>query len=353
MAALTKWRTRHEDSGYILQRNAPLTRATVARLRMRRGHMIFKWVKGHSGHPGNDAADKLAAIGSEKAVGESLSGSLTIPPALRLSGAKLQAVTQKLAYRAIRTRRDKEVDPRPRTVANLDRITSGIQAAYGVSLCDETIWKSFRSRHVSREASQYLWMATHDAYMIGSHWLRPNMSDELRDREICKICGERESMTHIVFECEAIGQQTIWRLLQQTWELTGEEWKPPSWGTTFGAACAVFKASGGSRKTHVESLWCIMCIEALHLIWKLRCERIIRNEGAQFTENEVVNRFYATMESRLNLDRRTAAVSKKGKKALRPQEVEMIWMPVIEKGNELPLKWVVDCGVLVGIKRGR
>ncbi|TFK92560.1 ribonuclease H-like protein [Polyporus arcularius HHB13444] len=349
MFALTKWRSQHEDTGYILQKNAGLTRTTIARLRMRKAHTVFRWVRGHSGHSRNEEADRLAALGAEKESRDDLN--LDIPDELKVSGAKLQAISQKLAYRAIRKRKDALVKPRPSAVANIDRITCGIQGAFDVQVQEASIWVSFRSRHVARPVSQFLWMAVHDGYMIGKYWLRPSMAADLQQRATCAICGECETMTHIIFECGAVGQERIWNLLKTLWTLTKAKWHEPSWGVTFGAACAVFKTEDGARKTAIEHLWCILCSEALHLIWKMRCERVIQREGKEFTEPEVTNRFYATMESRLSLDRRTAAMAR-GKRALKSSDVVKIWSPVIENIQNLPLKWVTDSGVLVGIKRG-
>ncbi len=350
MDSLSKWRRKQEDTGYILQRNADLTRATIASIRAKPAHTIFKWVKGHSDDPGNEAADRLAAIGAEKPAGDQLC--IDIPPAYRVTGAKLQSMSQKLAYHAIRVRKSAKVNSRPRADANMDRILTGIQAAFGIQIHEATVWTSLRSKHVTRTVSQFMWMAIHDGYMTGTHWLRPNMSAELQARAVCNICGENETLTHITLECNAKGQELAWNLLKDLWSHTGAVWHEPTWGTTFGAACATFKTDGGGRRTATEHLWCILCTETLHLIWRLRCERVIQNEGTEFTENEIRNRFYAALESRLNLDRRTAAMAK-GKRALRPLEVERIWLPILDDSENLPPKWVIDSGVLVGIRRGR
>ncbi len=350
MNSLTKWRQRHEDTGYILQKNTDLTRTAIASYRMRKAHTLFRWVKGHNGHPRNDAADGLAVAGAAMEDADQLN--LGVPARFNVTGAKLQAISQGLAYRAMSSRKNVSVLPRPRATANLDRISCGIHAAYGTEIHDSAIWKSLRTRHVSRQATQFMWMAIHDGYMIGNHWLRPKMSAELQERATCSICGECETMSHVVLNCDAIGQRTVWRLLRQTWQLTGKQWHDPNWGTTFGAACAVFRTDKGTRLPATEQLWCILCTEALHLIWKLRCERVIQRGGEEFTENEVTNRYYSTMDSRLSLDRRTAAMAK-GKRSLKPQDVERIWRPVLENADNLPPKWVTNSGVLVGIKRGR
>ncbi|KAI1792646.1 hypothetical protein LXA43DRAFT_887218 [Ganoderma leucocontextum] len=134
--------------------------------------------------------------------------------------------------------------------------------------------------------------------------------------------------------------------------MTGVPWKDPDWGTALGAGCAVFMTDGGARKSSVESLWTILWSESVHLVWKLRCERVIRNEGADFSDQEIENRWYAAIDRRLTLDRRTSVLNR-SKKGLTASKVSQIWGPIIENFSNLPTGWVGNSGVLVGIKRGR
>ena len=349
MDGATKLRQRHEDEGYITQGNAHLSRAIVAGLRQRRAPTAFKWVKGHSGHPMNEAADSLAGNATGKERPDDLA--IVTPRELTLTGAKLPCITQKLAYRAIRSIKERSLVKRPRTETNLQNIASELTENFSVSQPSSTIWNALKSQHMTREASYFYWMAIHDAYMIGNQWLRPKMPDELKERAMCRTCGNVESMDHVLFRCDAPGQQLVWKLLEDLWSHTGLPWHEPGWGA-LGAGCAVIKTEEGLRRPESEALWTILCSEAAHLVWKLRCERVIRNEGVDFTEQEIRNRWHTTMDRRLTLDRRTSVLAK-GKKDLQPGMVERIWFPVIEGNLDLPPEWVTNSEVLVGIKRGR
>ncbi|EPQ53497.1 ribonuclease H, partial [Gloeophyllum trabeum ATCC 11539] len=53
-----------EDKGWINVSNAPFFQAAAYQLRRRSAATHFQWIKGHSGHPGNEAADALAKEGA-------------------------------------------------------------------------------------------------------------------------------------------------------------------------------------------------------------------------------------------------------------------------------------------------
>ncbi|TBU61897.1 hypothetical protein BD310DRAFT_779297, partial [Dichomitus squalens] len=186
-----------EAEGYIGKKNVDITRAVVAALRSRKAPVSFKWVKGHSGHTRNEGADRLADLGVKKHAPDEVD--LAIPADLRLTGAKLQALTQRLAYKAIMNRKEGKLVPRPKTTRNLDMIQAGIEDACQVQVTKQSIWKSLmNSKVITREARRFMWMSIHDAYMIGPNWLKDNMSEEQKSRATCGVCNELESMTHIL-----------------------------------------------------------------------------------------------------------------------------------------------------------
>ncbi|EJF63491.1 hypothetical protein DICSQDRAFT_55889 [Dichomitus squalens LYAD-421 SS1] len=306
--SLTRNKGKREAEGFLRQSNDALIRAIYAKIRERKARTAIKLVKSQDGHIGSQNAKKLAREGAKKMVADVVP--TTVDPKWVVSGASLSAMTQKLAYHVIRTRKQASTRPRPRTVVNLELVREGLQEAFGVDKTEAEIWKSIRSKHISGMCAQFLWKTLHDVYMVGKHWLREGMPEEYQDRGICAVCNNIESMDHILFRCEAPGQAEIWEELKKLWTTTGLPWKAPDWGTALGAGCAVFKTEGGARRPPMEALWAILWSESVHLIWKLRCERVIQRDGAIHDKSAVRNAWYATIERRLTLDRRTSVLAK-------------------------------------------
>ncbi|KAH9886323.1 hypothetical protein C8Q73DRAFT_658592 [Cubamyces lactineus] len=352
MEALTRYRAKHEDSGFITTKNGPLISVTIAALRNRRAHTAFNWVKGHNGHPRNEGADKLAGLAAEKENEGEAELPAVVPERLRVSGAMLWTLSQKLAYIAIRQKKSTNTPPRPSTIANLEVIEDELEVACNFKVRREAVWLSLRKRDVTRECRQFMWKTIHDAFMTGRHWLRSSMPDQLRERATCKVCLETESLDHILFRCNARGRERIKELLEELWSHTKTQWPGFNWGTALGVACVVFKSEDDKRLTNRERLWTILATKSVYLIWKLRCERVIQNDGREFTDVEVENKWFATINRRLALDRWATAPFLE-KRAKSPEEVATTWGEILENANGLPPNWVGDGGVLVGIKRGR
>ncbi|KAI0632941.1 hypothetical protein C8Q77DRAFT_1218360 [Trametes polyzona] len=348
MEALTRHREKHEQTGFIETKNGELMRIVIAALRARKAQTAFKWVKGHNGHPRNEGADRLAGEGAETEQETHLN--LQIPDHLNVTGAQLLHTTQKLAYRAIRRRKSEAVEERAGTKANLETIMGDLEDICNFQVKQKTIWTAIRKRDVTRECRQFIWKAIHDGFMVGRHWLRPSMSDTLRERATCKICLELDSLDHILFRCKCNERTVVTSLLEKLWSKTKTQWPGLLWGTTMGAPCVRFETSDGERLLTKERLWTILATETSYLIWKLRCERVIQREGASLTATEIENRWYATIDRRLSIDRRATAPFLE-KRALDPATVEATWYCVLENVDELPPNWVGDSGVLVGIRR--
>ena len=104
MKSVMTWRKKHEDAGYILQKNTPETRALVLALHERKAATLFRWVKGHDGHEGNGMADRLAGEGAQKTEADNID--TLIPQHWRISSCKLSSITQKNCLPGNQTNQD-------------------------------------------------------------------------------------------------------------------------------------------------------------------------------------------------------------------------------------------------------
>ena len=332
---------KHEDHGYIGTANAPLICKMVANLRQRPQDTYFKWVKGHKGHELNEGADKLAGLGARKSTADELD--LEIPATLKVTGAKLKVINQKMAYRAIREREMQSYQKRTRTENNMIAAIDNIESFFGEVPSAHAIWNGIRHKDIRREVRYFLWMAAHDAYMIGSNWQRAGYSPELRERGECQVCGQIESMGHILSECDAPGQKEIWALAESFWKQRNKKWPRPSVGAVLSCAVAPFKTKKGKPKSGDARLYRILMTESAHLIWKIRNERVIKEEDQPprppITRQEIHARWRTAMNARLAEDCALTNAGKYGKKALAKSLVERTWSKTLQDEDDLPHDW--------------
>jgi ribonuclease HI len=131
---------------------------------------------------------------------------------------------QSLAYRAIRERKRKKNKKRDRTQANLERAKAECEDNFGFIPTEDKIWKSQLNKDFSRELQYFLWMTTHNAYWVGTHWLRELMTAEMKERAECQHCGTIESMERILLQCEIPGQKEVWDLAKDLWTKRNPNW---------------------------------------------------------------------------------------------------------------------------------
>ncbi|KAJ7149881.1 hypothetical protein C8R43DRAFT_1192432, partial [Mycena crocata] len=322
--------------------NGPLLRTTVAHLRQRKARTSFQKVKGHSGNTGNDGADALAGRGAKKPLEDIID--MHIPVRLVLPGAKLRIMSQSLAYKIIKQKKmstpayQKALNRRA-TRQNMAYVKGAAAGPEGESPPESRVWNSIRHKDLPRNIRYFLWMLIHDGYKVGNHWTKiPGFEHQ----GVCQKCGVTETMEHILTKCEARGQGLIWKMTSELWKKkTGAELRP-----TVGEIMACGTIQRGDAGT--SRLFRILVSESAHLIWKLRNERVIQEKG-EAPGQEIRNRWLRSINNRIAHDRALTNREKYGKKGIDKKLVQRTWTKVIENESKLPLEWMRDTEVLVGI----
>ena len=346
---LTKHLAEWEDAGWIRIKNVEFFKRAAYLLKRRSAPTIFKWVKGHRGIQGNKECDRLAKEAATKEAPDTLS--LRIPEEFDLQGAKLATITQAIAYRGIRDRCKKEA--RTSTDTNIEVARVAIAAYTGSDETNETIWKSIRKRTIHLRVQQFLFKAIHNTPMVGEVWLN---IEGFQQRGSCTPCGTIENMSHILLSCAAGPVEIIWNMAKRLWPYDNTQWPEINLGTIFGCGCLTTKKENRSnRNTRGEGptlkqrgktrLLQITISEAAHLIWVLRCERVIQEK--RHTCEEVESRWLKAINRRLTDDKITATIIKK-KDIPFTQLVEATWEDALRKISDLPDRWISNREFLVG-----
>ncbi|OJT15040.1 Ribonuclease H1, partial [Trametes pubescens] len=229
-----------EDKGWIGVANAELFRDAAAGMRARSAVTTFRWVKGHSKVLGNEEADKLARVGTEKRMPFRPRG-LPLFKYMR-NGAALASMTQSLAYQGVKLAMGTAV--RKATKRNLMLTAVAIKEACGRTPTEGRVWEGLRKDPVSRKVRDFLWKAIHGAHRIGQYWEHIPGYEE---RGACASCGGREDMSHILTECSAPGQSLIWKVVRDLFRRKMINMPMPSLGLMLGAH--IYEVGSGDGTT--------------------------------------------------------------------------------------------------------
>ena len=278
-----------------------------------------------------------------------------IPIEFDLQGAKLATLTQAVAYKGIKE--SKTVQPRQTTTENLELTRNAIMAYTEECETDETIWKSIRKRNIRLRVQQFLYKAIHGTQMVRAVWTK---IPGLEQRGTCATCNTSESMSHILIHCTALPVTTVWNLAKELWPHDSAPWPELSLGAILGCGCLSAQVREneneqnepgneegkwtGAKHRGATRLLQILISEAAHLIWVLRCERVIQVKI--HNRDEIGLRWHKAINRRLTEDKINATMVTR--KLPFSQLVKATWEPVLKKSSDPPIEWIKDREVLVG-----
>ncbi|KAJ3771155.1 hypothetical protein FB446DRAFT_645782 [Lentinula raphanica] len=342
---ITKKLITWDDKGFTGVKDAPLYRALLSKLRARSASTIISKSNNHD----NLCRKKAVALAKDASEmrGPANIGDIAAISDTLLQGVKLSEMTQALAYKTI-----KEMTlpkSRPATEKTIHKIQHDISKITGNAPSSEILWKTIRNPIISRRTRNFLYIAYHGALRIGHYWKH---IPECEDRALCKTCNTEENLEHILLECKRPWRIMIWDIVKDLW-LKSEpntDWQDLTFGTILGC-CSIPAPAGQSyiRDPIRDRRYYILILEAMHLIWKLRCEVVIEREGRDLTKEEAYARVTQALNGRLERDQRL--MSKKWKVNMIPKAVVLeTWSKIIAKNQDLPTDWTGETGVLVGIR---
>jgi ribonuclease HI len=284
-----------EEHGWIGIPNKDIIKSIISHLRARGAISTFTMATEQAGLEG---ANTLASDGSNKVSYDTLD--LKPDPKFNLTGAQLSTMSQALAYQGIQE--GTQSSTRFSTAINLDITRHAVKRITEHLPNDAAIWLSMRSKDITRTIRVFLWKVMHNAHRCGDYWLK---IPDFEHRDKCPVCDIEDSMAHILTGCNAPGQKEIWLLAKGLWLTKHNVWpNVDNLGVITGCGLAQFQNIKGQRKLGAERLYRIIMTESAHLIWRMRCERIIeRNNREQWhTAQEIKNRWYGAINKRLALD---------------------------------------------------
>ncbi|OSD06063.1 RnaseH-domain-containing protein [Trametes coccinea BRFM310] len=344
---LTKHVEGWEQRGWVGISNARAFQEAIALLRSRSAPTTLRWVKGHKGTQGNEEADKLAGEGANM---DRQYLPIALPPQneyLR-KGMLLSAATQRMLYWGIREQIT--VTARRTTATNVLAATKAAVAWGQHALEQGEVWRALRRDPVVKKTRDFLWKTLHGVYRVGRYW---NNIQGHEARARCALCGDEDSMEHILQECSSMEVGLVWKLVSTALARAGVAVPAkPSFGLYMAAPALSVTGDGGKIKPGPTRLVRTVIPEAAHLVWKLRCRRVIEWAAQplrRYSVAEVRNEWIAMLNKRVREEQLAAAAPFLKPNKITVGKIRETWTPLLDTSEVADESWAEDPGVLVGM----
>jgi hypothetical protein len=191
--------------------------------------------------------------------------------------------------------------------------------------------------------------------MVGPKWTNiPNF----RQRQDCTICYSLDTMDHIIARCQANTARIPWEMAKAAWPHRNAWWPNINLGIVLGVGCIniPIRREDQIRRDQDQQylnrckpptrLLRLLISETAHLVWVLRCERVIQPVNPPITDQQIRGRWLRALNDRLTCDRIIATKIKRDKNYT--NLVKNTWEPLLRKQGDLPDDWMNNREVLVG-----
>ncbi|KAH9051854.1 ribonuclease H-like protein [Lactarius vividus] len=200
--------------------------------------------------------------------------------------------SNKLAKEGVDKDQESQMAPNwPLTNQNMDTMREAI-------MTNRMIWRSIRKDTIHTRVQQFLFKAMHNTLMIGDVWFK---IPGFKHRGMCTTCDTTETMEHILLACHANPVKIAWDLAKKLWPHRNLPW-PAQINQDE-------REQGGPLKHKAATrLLQITILEMAHLIWVLRCKRVIQD--LQHSPREIRACWLKAINRRLTDDKITATKTK-------------------------------------------
>ena len=178
----------------------------------------------------------------------------------------------------------------------------------------------------------------HETPKVRYYWSHVN---DPENRKMCQKCATIETMEHILIRCNKSAVRIIWDLAKRTWPHRNVPWPEISIGIILGCSATTIptdRITDNTRQSpppHLRAtarLLRILITELAHLVWVIRCERVIQKRN--HTDREITARWLHMINKRLTEDKIITTKIKRDTAA--EQLVKHTWEDVLKTQGELP-----------------